>query len=63
MGNHRCRFDVARDAKVVATIDQSQPDFVAGDPAARLHYRLLYRILGFRVVETLADWKRTLSSP
>jgi glycosyltransferase involved in cell wall biosynthesis len=68
---NQARFEIARmvwlyepdmGLEIVGAIRRSQPDFVPGDPAARLHYRLVYRMLGFRFVETLANWKRTLLS-
>lgn len=61
------RFDVARAvqqydpefaSKIVGTIRQSQPDFVPSGGGARLGYRLVYRTLGFRIAERVADWKR-----
>jgi glycosyltransferase involved in cell wall biosynthesis len=68
---NQARFEIARmvwlydpdfAAEIVEAIRHSQPGFVPGGAAARLHYRLLYRTLGFRVVERLAEWKRTLLS-
>lgn len=64
---NQARFEIARIAwgynaefasHVVSTIRQSQPDFVPGGSAARLHYRLMYRLFGFREVERLAALKR-----
>lgn len=69
---NQARFEVARiawsydpdfAAEIVATIRHSQPDFVPSGAAARLHYRLLYRTLGFSAAEKLAEWKRTLLAP
>ena len=68
---NQARFEVARiawlydpdfAAEIVATIRHSQPDFVPGGVAARFHYRILYRTLGFSAAEKLAQWKRTLLS-
>jgi glycosyltransferase involved in cell wall biosynthesis len=69
---NQARFEVARmawlydpdfAAEIVAIIRHSQADFVPGGAAARFHYRLLYRTLGFSAVEKLAEWKRTLLAP
>ena len=47
-------------AEIIGAIRRSQPGFVPGGGAARLHYRLVYRTLGFRLVDRLAEWKRPL---
>lgn len=66
---NQARFEIARmawlydpdfAAEIVATIRHSQPGFVPGGDAARLHYRLAYQTLGFNAAERLAEWKRRL---
>jgi glycosyltransferase involved in cell wall biosynthesis len=52
--------DKATAANIVRTIDQSQPGFVPQAPAARGHYRWMYRRFGFQVAESVAEYKRRL---
>ena len=40
------------------TINRSQPDFMPGGTAAPRAYTWAYRTLGFRLAETIADWRR-----
>jgi len=63
------RFEVARAAwledrqaatAIVSTIEKRQPDFVPGPPAARGHYRFLYRTFGFDATEWAAECARTI---
>ena len=53
------RFDRESAVKTASLIRESQPQFVPGGPYARIRYsakyRLGYRLLGFRHLETLAD--------
>lgn len=61
------RFEAARIAwlvdreearEIMATVAQSQPDFVPGGVAAPRRYQLAYRFLGFDGAETVAGWLR-----
>ena len=51
-------YDPGKAAEIDAGIRQSQPAFAPGGPGRRIHYglgyRLGYRLLGFRRIETLA---------
>jgi glycosyltransferase involved in cell wall biosynthesis len=64
---NQARFEMARIAwqcdhaeaiKIVEIIRHSQPDFLPAGNAAPAGYRLLLRLLGFRLTETVADWRR-----
>ena len=66
---NQARFEMARIAwqsdrgeamSIMAAIRASMPDFVPAGEAARAHYRLAYRLLGFARAERLADWHRRL---
>ncbi len=66
---NQARFEMARIAwqtnrsearLIIDTIKRSQPDFIPGGQAAPGHYRALYRALGFRPVELLAEWRRRI---
>jgi glycosyltransferase involved in cell wall biosynthesis len=68
---NQARFEIARLAwnsdraearRIVEKIRGSQPDFVPSGAAAPPHYRATFRLLGFRWTETLAQWRRVLSS-
>ncbi len=65
------RFEVARMVRIydsdyageiIETIRRSEPDFMPRGHAARLHYQIAYRALGFNATERLAEWKRKLAS-
>ncbi|HEY6329616.1 MAG TPA: hypothetical protein VI756_09765, partial [Blastocatellia bacterium] len=44
---------------IMATVGRSQPGFAPAGNAAPNHYRLLFRMFGFRFTETTADiWRR-----
>lgn len=67
---NQARFEMARAAwqhdrhealAIVEAIRASAPSFVPGGVAARAHYRLLYRLLGFARTEQIADWHRRLA--
>jgi glycosyltransferase involved in cell wall biosynthesis len=67
---NQARFETARStwqvdhdeaARIIEQIKASQPDFVPGGDAAPERYQQLYRLLGFRATETLADWRRQFS--
>ncbi|MBI4470321.1 MAG: glycosyltransferase [Acidobacteria bacterium] len=69
---NQARFEIARmvwlydrdfAGEIVTAIRQSQPGFVPGGDAAPLHYRMLYRTLGFQATERLAAWKRSVLAP
>jgi hypothetical protein len=60
-------FEIARQAwlydqrfavEIIKSIKRSQPDFVPAGKVAPYGYRLLWRLLGFRLTETIADWRR-----
>jgi glycosyltransferase involved in cell wall biosynthesis len=55
-------YNTRRAEEVIATIKRSEPDFVPRGHAARLHYRVAYRMLGFRAAERIAELKRKLAS-
>jgi len=64
---NQARFETARStwqvdhdeaARIVDTINVSQPGFVPAGEAAPPQYQRLYRWLGFRAAETIADWRR-----
>lgn len=68
---NQARFEIARmvwlyDAdyatRIIAVIQHSQPGFVPGGDAARLHYRLVYRLFGFADAERAAALKRRFLS-
>jgi len=65
---NQARFEIARIAwqtdqafaeKIMETILRSQPGFVPGEKAAPPLYRAVFRVLGFRSTELIADLKRT----
>jgi glycosyltransferase involved in cell wall biosynthesis len=67
---NQARFEIARGAwlddraaaaKIVAAIQQRQPDFVPEPPAARGRYRMIYKALGFGTAERVAACKRRLT--
>ena len=55
-------YNTRRAEEVIATIKRSDPEFVPRGHAARLHYRVAYRMLGFRTAERIAELKRKLAS-
>ena len=55
-------YNTRRAEEVIATIKRSDPDFVPRGHAARLHYRVAYRMLGFSAAERIAELKRKLAS-
>ena len=64
---NQARFETARIAwahdhgealRIVGLIRRSQPDFQPAGNAAPSHYQLAWRLLGFRLAETIADWRR-----
>lgn len=64
---NQARFEIARIAwlydpdfavRIIFTIRASQPNFLPGGNAARLRYRVIYRVLGFDAAETIARWSR-----
>ncbi len=64
---NQARFEIARMAwledkaeatEIVSVIEQRQPGFVPGLPAARGQYRWVYQNLGFRAAEQFAALKR-----
>jgi glycosyltransferase involved in cell wall biosynthesis len=64
---NQARFEIARSTwqldpdeamRIIETIEASQPDFVPAGHAAPRGYQRLYRLLGFRAAETIADWRR-----
>lgn len=69
---NQARFEVARMVwqydsemarKIVASALCTDPGFIPGGDAAPTLYRLLFRLLGFRLTETIADWRRQWSQP
>lgn len=63
------RFELARSAwqhdhsealRIMDIIRRSQPDFLPAGEVAPAGYRLILRLLGFRVTETIADLQRRL---
>lgn len=48
--------------RIVNMIRQTQPGFRPIGAAAPASYQLLYFLLGFRVAETIADWKRGIAA-
>ena len=65
---NQARFEMARlawqdDRKeamgIITTIRGSDPGFQPAGSAAPAHYRLVYRTLGFRAAEMIADWLRS----
>jgi glycosyltransferase involved in cell wall biosynthesis len=65
------RFEMARVAwqhdhveasRIMGIIRRSQPDFIPAGDAAPPGYRLAFRVLGFRLAETVADWRRPFFS-
>jgi glycosyltransferase involved in cell wall biosynthesis len=63
----QARFEIARLAwladkeealRIVDIIRRTQPGFRPGGAAAPASYQLLYFLLGFRLTETVADWRR-----
>jgi hypothetical protein len=66
---NQARFEIARLAwqhdcsealDVMMTIRRSDPGFQPVGPAAPAHYRVIYRTLGFRAAEMIADRVRSL---
>jgi glycosyltransferase involved in cell wall biosynthesis len=66
---NQARFEMARTAwqqdhaeasDIMKIIRRSQPDFIPAGNAAPRHYRAVYRLVGFRAAEFLADWQRNL---
>ena len=55
-------YDTRRAQEVNATIKRSDPGFVPRGDAARLHYQVAYRTLGFSVAERIAELKRKIAS-
>ena len=55
-------YNTRRAEEVIATIKRSDPEFVPRGHAARLHYRVAYRMLGFSAAERIAELKRKLAS-
>ena len=64
---NQARFETARIAwqynqqvaiEIINTIHSSDPRFIPGGIAASVSYRLLYRLLGFRITEVMADFRR-----
>jgi hypothetical protein len=64
---NQCRFEIARIAwtddhaealRIVDLIRRSQPDFQPAGNAAPPQYWLAWRLLGFSLAETIADWRR-----
>jgi glycosyltransferase involved in cell wall biosynthesis len=63
------RFESARQAwltnprlaaEIIAGVRESEPAFVPGGIAAPLHYRVMYRLFGFRAAEGMATVKRVM---
>src|SRR5258707_608821 len=61
------RFELARSAwqhdhwearQIMEIIRRSQPDFIPTGIVAPAAYRLFFRLMGFRLTETLADFQR-----
>jgi glycosyltransferase involved in cell wall biosynthesis len=66
---NQARFEIARLAwqqdcdealSIMMTIRRSDPGFQPGGAAAPTHYRMVYRTLGFRVAEIIADCLRSV---
>jgi glycosyltransferase involved in cell wall biosynthesis len=66
---NQARFEQARVAwgwepavayAILQTIRRSQPGFIPGEPVPAT-YRALYRLLGFRITETIGSWRRGFS--
>lgn len=64
---NQARFEMARIAwqvsraealGIIAGLRESAPDFRPGGDAAPRSYQWLWRLLGFRWTETIADWRR-----
>jgi hypothetical protein len=55
-------FDPRLAEDIVFGILKSDPGFVPGGVAAPFHYRMAYRLLGFRAAERLSTVKRRLTS-
>jgi glycosyltransferase involved in cell wall biosynthesis len=64
---NQARFEMARIAwqhdhvealSIVELLRRSQPDFQPAGVAAPSHYQFAWRLLGFRLAETIADWRR-----
>jgi glycosyltransferase involved in cell wall biosynthesis len=64
---NQCRFEIARIAwqcghnealAIMRLIRKSQPGFIPAGVAAPKAYRIIFRTLGFRVAETIADLRR-----
>ena len=55
-------YDTRRAQEINATIKSSDPDFIPRGHAARLHYQVAYRTLGFGVAERIAELKRKIAS-
>ena len=64
---NQSRFEIARIAwryerqealAIMEVIRRSQPDFIPAGDAAPKAYRIVFRALGFRLAETIADWRR-----
>jgi hypothetical protein len=63
------RFEIARSAwqhdhsealRIMDIIRRSHPGFLPAGKEAPAGYRLALRLLGFRMAETIADWRRRL---
>ena len=55
--------DQAEALRLMELIRRSDPDFVPAGAAAQSRYRMVYRLLGFRAAETVADWMRRGRTP
>lgn len=55
--------DRAEALRIMGLISRSQPSFRPGGKAAPASYRILMRLVGFRLTETIAEWRRRLGQP
>ena len=55
------QYDRSFATAIMRTVRESQPNFIPFGDAAPLRYRLVYRLLGFRGAEKLADMRRNFT--